>query len=236
MRLGIVLPQHDAGRAEVLDAARRAEEAGLDSVWAYDNLWPKPGFSTLLECWTALSAAAVVTERVTLGPLVLRVTLRRPELAAHIVRSLSGLAPGRVVVAMGTGDTSTRDELVASGYGWPEFAERLTLLDRQIELLRREVPGVPLWIGGTGPRILSLLPLADGWSYWGPVHGYADAAARAKRAAGSRKMQTCWGWSRLDRAGLQELRALDVDHAVLAVGAGNYAERIDWLASMRGLI
>lgn len=233
MKLGIVLPQHDAGRGELLHAAKMAEDAGLDSIWAFDNLEPKPGFGSLLECWSALAAAAAVTDRVTLGPLILRVTLRTPAIAAGMARSLDEIAQGRLIMALGTGDTSTREEMLRGGYPWSGFTERLAMLQTQIESLRAQAPRVPVWIGGTGPRILSLLPLADGWSYWGPAAGYGQAAIRAMEAAGGRSIETCWGGTSLDRAGLCELREQKADHAVLAVGARNYAERIGWLTSMR---
>lgn len=210
-----------------------AEAAGLDSIWTYDNLKPKEGFNELVECWTALSAAAAVTERITLGPLVLRVTLRNVGLVAHMARSLQAIAPGRVVMALGTGDVTTKDEQIEFGYGWLTFSRRLEVLEKQIQALRNDAPAVPIWIGGEGERILSTLPLADAWSYWGPVSGFAAAADRARAAAGSRALQTCWGWRSIDEPGLIELNGLGADHAVVAVPARNYARRIEWLASMR---
>lgn len=236
MKIGIVLPQHDAGRRELLGAARLAEEAGLDSIWAYDTLRPKAGFTEVLECWTALSAAAAVTERVTLGPLVLRVTLRNVALVGHMAHSLHRMAPERVIMGLGTGDTTTKDEQIDFGYGWLSFGERLAVLEKQIGILREVVPGMPIWIGGEGERILSTLPLADAWNYWGPVSGFVAAANRARAAAGSRALETCWGWRSIDESGLIELSRLGVDHAVVAVPARNYARRIEWLASMRSVL
>lgn len=213
-----------------------AEAVGLDSVWTYDNLKPKEGFNELVECWTALSAAAAVTERITLGPLVLRVTLRNVGLVAHMARSLHAIAPGRVVMALGTGDATTKGEQLEFGYGWLTFSRRLSVLEKQVHALRKDAPAVPVWIGGEGERILSTLPLADAWSYWGPVSGFAAAADRARTAAGSRALETCWGWRSIDEPGLIELSRLGADHAVVAVPARNYARRIEWLASMRSVL
>lgn len=236
MKLGIVLPQHDSGREQLLGAARLAETVGLDSVWAYDTLRPKAGFTELLECWTTLSAAAAVTERITLGPLVLRVTLRNVGLVGHMARGLHSLAPGRVIMGLGTGDTTTKDEQIDFGFGWLSFSERLAVLEEQIDILRRTVPGVPIWIGGEGEKILSQLPLADGWSYWGPAPDLAAVTERADKAAGAKKVEVCWGWRTVDEAGLIELNELGVDHAVMAVPSRGYAQKIEWLASMRSVL
>lgn len=236
MKIGIVLPQHDAGRQELLGAAGLAEEAGLDSIWAYDTLRPKAGFTEVLECWTALSAAAAVTERVTLGPLVLRVTLRNVALVAHMARSLHRIAPERMVMGLGTGDTTTKGEQIDFGYGWLTFAERLAVLEQQIGMLREVVPGMPIWIGGEGERILSLLHLADGWNYWGPAPEMSTVAGKAREAAGTARIGVSWGWRTVDEAGLTELSELGVDHAVVAVPARSYTEKIEWLASMRSLL
>lgn len=233
MKLGIVLPQHDSGRDHILAAARLAEEAGLDSIWAYDNLRPKRGFSQVMECWTTLSFAAAVTERITLGPLVVRATLRHPRLATHMARTLAELAPGRVVVGLGTGDRSTRREMIEDGYPWTDLDERVRMLKDQLDDLRVQAPDLPLWIGGTDRRLLALLPQADGWSYWGPVNEFAPVLGLAVKAAGEHKIEICWGGRTIGEPGLRELATLGVDHAVVAVGVATYARRIQWLGSLK---
>ena len=51
-----------------LDAARRADAAGLAGVWAWDHFLSR-GRRTdpVLECWTTLAAASAVTTRIAVG-------------------------------------------------------------------------------------------------------------------------------------------------------------------------
>src|SRR3954452_8950917 len=83
-----------------------AEELGYDRAWLYDT----PQQST--DVWVTLALAAQRTERIGLGPGVLVPSLRHPMVNAAATANLAALAPGRVVVAFGTGFTGRR----AMGY------------------------------------------------------------------------------------------------------------------------
>ena len=83
-----------------------AEELGYDRAWLYDT----PQQST--DVWVTLALAAERTERIGLGPGVLVPSLRHPMVNAAATANLVALAPGRVVVAFGTGFTGRR----AMGY------------------------------------------------------------------------------------------------------------------------
>ena len=83
-----------------------AEELGYDRAWLYDT----PQQST--DVWVTLALAAERTERIGLGPGVLVPSLRHPMVNAAATANLAALAPGRVVVAFGTGFTGRR----AMGY------------------------------------------------------------------------------------------------------------------------
>jgi len=83
-----------------------AEQLGYDRAWLYDT----PQQST--DVWVTLALAAVRTERIGLGPGVLVPSLRHPMVNAAATANLAALAPGRVVVAFGTGFTGRR----AMGY------------------------------------------------------------------------------------------------------------------------
>src|SRR2546428_10774882 len=80
--VGLLLPSReallwaDSDLAFVIGAARRAEQAGYDSVWVGDSLLARPRGEPL----TLLAAAAGATKRVALGTAVLLPLLRHPHL------------------------------------------------------------------------------------------------------------------------------------------------------------
>lgn len=83
----------------VVEHARLAEELGYERVWLYDSpaLYP--------DVWVTLAQVAAHTERVQVGPAVLVPGLRHPLTQASAIATLEAFAPGRVVVAIGTGFT-----------------------------------------------------------------------------------------------------------------------------------
>src|SRR4051794_2202504 len=83
-----------------------AEELGYERAWLYDTPQQSP------DVWMMLALAAARTERIGLGPGVLVPSLRHPMVNAAATAALEALAPGRVVVAFGTGFTGRR----AMGY------------------------------------------------------------------------------------------------------------------------
>ncbi len=84
---------------DVVEHARVAEELGYERVWLYDSpaLYP--------DVWVTLAQVAQHTERVAIGPAVLVPGLRHPLTQASAIATLEAIAPGRVVVAIGTGFT-----------------------------------------------------------------------------------------------------------------------------------
>ncbi|MPY93017.1 MAG: LLM class flavin-dependent oxidoreductase [Acidimicrobiia bacterium] len=87
---------------ETPDHVALAEELGYVRAWVYDT----PALQ--LDCWMTLALAAVRTSRIELGPGVLIPSLRHPLVTAAAVATLVGLAPGRVVLGIGTGFTGRR--------------------------------------------------------------------------------------------------------------------------------
>ena len=81
------------------DQVALAEELGYRRAWLYDSpaLYPEV-FMTLARC-------AERTTRIGLGPGVLIPSLRHPMTAAASIAGLEALAPGRVVVGVGSGFT-----------------------------------------------------------------------------------------------------------------------------------
>jgi alkanesulfonate monooxygenase SsuD/methylene tetrahydromethanopterin reductase-like flavin-dependent oxidoreductase (luciferase family) len=259
VRIGVTLPQFTDDPRSVLDAARRAEALGLDSIWVFDHLWPLSGGKQrpVLECWTTLAWLASVTESVTVGTLVTRSSLRAPALVAKMAGTVGDVAPGRVVVALGSGDRLSRPENEAFGIPYASGAERVAQLETTVEVLDsyrrdstvtheraglrglpaspRPVPPVRLWVAGRSPSAIALAGrTADGWNGWGstPEELAADIAA-LRRAAGGRAVEATW-------AGLVLLGASDAEArrklgrraaaAYVMGGAEAVAERLGRLA------
>ncbi len=83
----------------VVAHAQLAEELGYERVWLFDSP------ALYADVWIALAQVAEHTERVGLGPAVLVPGLRHPLTQASAIATVEAMAPGRLVVAIGTGFT-----------------------------------------------------------------------------------------------------------------------------------
>ena len=119
----------------LLDLAILAEQAGFDSVWTSDHFQPwrhTDGHAPNALVW--LGAAAASTRRVTLGTSVLTPSFRyNPAIVAQAFATLGCLAPGRVILGVGTGESMNE---VPVGVTWPEQSERFARLREAVELIR----------------------------------------------------------------------------------------------------
>src|SRR5258707_6714505 len=98
-----------------------AETLGYQRAWLYDSpaLYP--------DVWMALTRCAERTSRIGLGPGVLVPSLRHPMVNAAAIAELVGLAPGRVVVAVGSGFTG-RFTLGQRPMPWRQVADYVRCL------------------------------------------------------------------------------------------------------------
>jgi 5,10-methylenetetrahydromethanopterin reductase len=117
-----------------------AEELGYERAWLYDTPQQSP------DVWMMLALAAQRTERIGLGPGVLVPSLRHPMVNAAATAALAALAPGRVVVAFGTGFTGRR----AMGYRAIPWA----YMDRYIRAYRGLLRGETVEWEGARMRML----------------------------------------------------------------------------------
>ena len=178
MLIGISLPQfrHDAGPA--VEVARRAEAAGLDGVFVFDHLWPigqrmRPALHSL----TLLGALAAETDRILLGTLVARVGLVPNAVLVHGLVTLHRITGGRLIAALGTGDSLNRQENDAYGVPFAPVADRVVAV---VDCCRRlRAAGVTTWVGGRSPAVRMAAANADGWNGWG-----IDVGTWATEAAG----------------------------------------------------
>jgi coenzyme F420-dependent glucose-6-phosphate dehydrogenase len=137
VKVGYKASAEQFGPVELLEYARRAEAIGLEIVAISDHFQPwrhHGGHGPAALTW--LGAAAVATERATLGTSVLTPTLRyHPSVVAQAFGTLGRLAPGRVFLGVGTGEAM--NETPATGQEFPGRKERRMRLREAIELIRR---------------------------------------------------------------------------------------------------
>ena len=119
----------------LLDLAIAAEHAGFDSVWTSDHFQPwrhTDGHAPNALVW--LGAATMATSRVTLGTSVLTPSFRyNPAIVAQAFSTLGCLAPGRIILGVGTGESMNE---VPVGVDWPEQGERFARLREAVQLIR----------------------------------------------------------------------------------------------------
>jgi len=207
VRVGVViLPEHPWSVAR--DRWRRAEDLGFDHAWTYDHLaWRSLRDDTWFGAIPTLTAAALVTSRIRLGPLVASPNFRHPVPFAKELISLDDVSSGRLTLGLGSGGTGW-DATVLGQEAWSpreradRFAEFVDLTDR---LLRepettyagrfysadgaRTYPGcvqqprIPFAIAAVGPRAMQLAArFADTWVTTGD-RGGADAPLPAAAGA-----------------------------------------------------
>ncbi|MEO6019593.1 MAG: glucose-6-phosphate dehydrogenase (coenzyme-F420) [Knoellia sp.] len=139
MRIGYKASAEQFAPAELAGYAVLAEEVGLDSVTISDHFQPwrlEGGHAPNSIAW--LSWVAARTERVMLGTSVMTPTYRyNPAVVAQTFATLGCLAPGRIMLGVGTGEALNE---VAVGSvpesGWPEFKERFARLRESVTLMR----------------------------------------------------------------------------------------------------
>ena len=134
--LGLLIPTHAPGiQADIaIQFARRAEEAGVDSVWVYDRLaFENP------EPLTLLGAIAAVTSRVRIGPNVLLPAIRPPALLAKMLATIDQISGGRLILGVGAG--SKTDDFAGVE---TSFERRGKRLDEALEILKLAWKGGPV--------------------------------------------------------------------------------------------
>ena len=172
------------------EAAVLAERSGWDGVFTWDHLvsWVNP----VADPWVQLAAAAALTERVTLGPLVAALPRRRPWKLALEAASVARLSAGRLVLGVGVGaapDLTRFGEDGSARARTARFEEALPVVRRflagdvvthrgryysvdDVQLAADDAPHVPVWVGGNWPRKLPFLgiDLAEGVFPVKPLH------------------------------------------------------------------
>jgi alkanesulfonate monooxygenase SsuD/methylene tetrahydromethanopterin reductase-like flavin-dependent oxidoreductase (luciferase family) len=145
--IGVVLGSIGVNVDWWLESARRLDAAGYAGVWSWDHFVSR-GVKTdpVLEAWTTLTAAAMVTERVTIGTFVTNVMNRHPAVLARMAAMLQAASHGRLVIGIGIGGHPAEHD--AYSIRFPEPHERALHLREAIGVLRALWSGGPVSLGG----------------------------------------------------------------------------------------
>lgn len=165
-----------------------------------------------LEAWTAMCAAAAATDTLRVGALVLCEAFRPAGILAKMAATFDVLSAGRLELGLGAGWHEEEYRRAGVSFGSP--GERLAALEDAAVILRGMLAGSPfthegahhtvrdawnapppvqrprppLWIGGSGDRLLSLVArVGDGWNTAWRVNidRYAERCAVLDRACES---------------------------------------------------
>ncbi|MDT4941495.1 MAG: hypothetical protein QOJ34_1584 [Pseudonocardiales bacterium] len=163
MQFSINIPNFGdfADARTVATVASAAEAAGWDALFVWDHVvhdkLRRQG-QPFGDPWMLLTAAALVTSRIRLGPMVTPVARRRPEQLARQVATLDALSRGRVIFGAGLGGPID-DEFASFGDTTDPvvLAERL---DEGLDLLSRYWTGEQVDHDGRHYRVrqTTLLP------------------------------------------------------------------------------
>lgn len=214
-RLAVQLEPHwGFSYADVAAIAATAEGNGFDALWVSDHLaWDDDSVDrNCYEAWTLLAALAPVTTALRLGTLVTCASYRHPALLAKAVAGVDAMTGGRIDFGIGAGWKDT--EYRAYGYPFPDIRTRQDQMVEAIQVARLlwsedratfegryhrldaavcapkpvQTP-LPVWIGGSGDRLLRLVAEhGDGWNVvFGPTLAHlAQRHAALDRACAER--------------------------------------------------
>lgn len=181
----------------IVDQVRLAESLGFDTAWIADT------HLVCRELWVTLAACAVRTTRIRLGPGIAVPHTRHISVTASAIATLHELAPGRVVLGLGTGGSAAE----TMGLSVAKVA-RVATLESMATSVRRllgresvaldngaaarlawleQAAAVPLYLAGSGPRMLDAAGrLGDGAIMYSGVAPWLVEAALGCVAGGAR--------------------------------------------------
>ena len=185
--------------AKIRKIALECERLGFDSLWLKDNFSPwlhmwfkgqkvKPD-ADFLECWTTLSALAVITKRIQIGCVLVNL-YREPSLVAKMASTLDSISQGRLELGLSAG--WNKEECIAYGMAFPPKSTRREMLAEATKVIKKmwteerasfsgkhyklrgavcwpkpaQRPRPALWIGGRADETLKIAAReSDGWVY-----------------------------------------------------------------------
>jgi len=176
LRIGAGFVGHAASDltiADIVNAAARSEDAGLDSFWVGDQRW-------LRDPWIALTAIAEHTQRLAIGTRITDPYIRHPAVTAAAAATLDERSQGRFILGLGAGGSGF-DQLSIVREDPVTAVREAVLLMRQLwngdgsRMVGRIVQwkggtlgfptraDIPIVIASRGPKLLALAgEVADG--------------------------------------------------------------------------
>ena len=140
MKVGCFLACEEFGPRELVEQARRAEQAGFHALWISDHYHPwndEQGHSAFV--WSVIGALAEATSLpVTTGVTCPTVRIH-PAIVAQAAATSGVMHEGRFSLGVGSGEALNEHIL---GDRWPEADVRLEMLEEAVEVIRL------LWQGG----------------------------------------------------------------------------------------
>ena len=179
MRVGYFLASEEYTPTELVEQAKRAEQAGFHALWISDHFHPwndEQGHSGFV--WSVIGALAQATSLpVTTGVTCPTVRIH-PAIIALAAATSSILHGGRFNLGVGSGEALNEHIL---GDRWPEADVRLEMLEEAVEVIRT------LWRGG---QIEVAARIGDGFCTTAPdpdaISGYRDAGGKGPVHAGTK--------------------------------------------------
>ena len=187
MKLGVHAPNFAslASPADLADLAARAEAAGWDGFFLWDHVARPEGTFPMAEPWVALTAVAMRTERVRIGPMVTPLARRRPWNVARQVASLDELSGGRVTLGVGLG-ISSGPEFHQFGGEEGDPRVRGDMLDEGLQLLRAAWSGAAVRHAGPHYQVDDVTflpaPVQDRVPIWGATERASGRPVRRAAA------------------------------------------------------
>jgi G6PDH family F420-dependent oxidoreductase len=140
IKLGYKLMSEEHGAGELVENARRAEQAGFEFAAISDHFSPwleEQGHAPL--AWPVLGAIANATERLGLMTAVTCPIMRyHPAIIAQGAATLSILSGGRFTLGLGAGERLNEHVV---GEGWPGLGERHERLSEAVDIIRGLLAG-----------------------------------------------------------------------------------------------
>ncbi len=186
----------------LLELVVEAEKAGWKAFLLWDHLF-FPWVVPMVDPWTVLAAASILTKRIRLGTTVTPITRRRLQVLAKQLATIDHLSNGRVVLGVGLGGDGKSGDAGREFSAFGEESRYKVLAEKADEALEVitglwtgapftfkgryykvddvtlqpapvQRPRIPIWIGGNSVGALRRAARYDGWTMGGPCPSAGD--------------------------------------------------------------